>query len=94
MIVVVTTSVTTSAPPLSPRPFRFRALDATTGFLLLFGGIWAFVDAAVVIGLSLAGGPYWNDLILDRRGVAAAGALTFVQQIIHDGSDPKRSVGA
>ncbi|HEX3904248.1 MAG TPA: DUF3592 domain-containing protein [Polyangia bacterium] len=76
----MTISVTNDPPPLAPRPFRLRALDATTSFLLLFGGIWAFVDAAVVIGLSLAGGPYWNDLILDRRGVAAEGALASVQR--------------
>ena len=73
-------SVTIGAPPLAPRPFRVRTLDATTCFLLLFGGIWAFVDAAVVIGLSLAGGPYWNDLILDRRGVVGQGALTSVER--------------
>jgi hypothetical protein len=68
----------TSGPPPSPRPFRSRAIDAMTAFLLLFGAIWAVVDLAVVIGLSAATGPAWNDLILDRRGVAAEASVTSV----------------
>jgi hypothetical protein len=68
----------TAGPPLSPRAFRLRAIDAMTGFLLLFGGIWMVVGLAVVIGLSLATGPLWNDLILDRRGVAAEAWVTSV----------------
>lgn len=49
-------------------------------FLLLFGGIWAVVDVAVVIGLSVAAGPFWNDLILDRRGVAVVATIDSVQR--------------
>ncbi len=67
-----------AGPPLPPRAFRLRAIDAVTGFLLLLGGIWMVVGLAVVIGLSLATGPLWNDLILDRRGVAAEAWVTSV----------------
>jgi hypothetical protein len=47
--------------------------------LLLFGGIWGLIGTILAIVLSLAGGPFWNDLILDRRGVAAEGRLTSVE---------------
>jgi hypothetical protein len=72
--------VTAAAPPLAPRPFRLRAIDAVSVFLLLFGGIWAVVDVPVVIGLSVAAGPFWNDLILDRRGVAVVATIDSVQR--------------
>ncbi len=72
--------VTADAPPLAPRPFRVRAIDAVSVFLLLFGGIWAVVDVAVVIGLSVAAGPFWNDPILDRRGVAVVATIDSVQR--------------
>lgn len=72
--------VTADAPPLAPRPFRLRAIDAVSVFLLLFGGIWAVVDVVVVIGLSVAAGPFWNDPILDRRGVAVVATLDSVQR--------------
>ena len=72
--------VTADAPPLAPRPFRVRAIDAVSVFLLLFGGIWAVVDVVVVIGLSVAAGPFWNDPILDRRGVAVVATLDAVQR--------------
>jgi hypothetical protein len=72
--------VTDEAPPLAPRPFRVRAIDAVSVFLLLFGGIWAVVDVVVVIGLSVAAGPFWNDPILDRRGVAAVATIDSVQR--------------
>ena len=76
----VTTVVSAEAPPLAPRRFRLRAIDAVSVFLLLFGGIWAVVDVAVVIGLSVAGGPFWNDLILDRRGVAVVATIDSVER--------------
>ena len=72
--------VTAEAPPLAPRPFRVRAIDAVSVFLLLFGGIWAVVDVVVVIGLSVAAGPFWNDPILDRRGVAVVATIDTVQR--------------
>jgi len=72
--------VTADAPALAPRPFRIRAIDAVSVFLLLFGGIWAVVDVPVVIGLSVVGGPFWNDLILDRRGVAVVATIDSVQR--------------
>jgi hypothetical protein len=72
--------VTAAAPPLAPRPFRLRAIDAVSLFLLLFGGIWAVVCVPVVIGLSVVGGPFWNDSILDRRGVAVVATIDSVQR--------------
>jgi hypothetical protein len=72
--------VTAAAPPLAPRPFRLRAIDAVSVFLLLFGGIWAVVGGVVVIGLSIAAGPFWNDPILDRRGVAVVATIDSVQR--------------
>lgn len=65
---------------MAPRPFRFRAIDAVSVFLLLFGGIWAVVGVVVAVGLSVAAGPFWNDLILDRRGVAVVATIDSVQQ--------------
>jgi Protein of unknown function (DUF3592) len=47
--------------------------------LLLFGGIWGLIGTILAIVLSLVGGPFWNDLILDRRGVAAEARLTSVE---------------
>jgi Protein of unknown function (DUF3592) len=71
--------VTPPFPPPAPRAFRLGALDAGTAFLLLFGGIWGLVGTILAIVLSVAGGPFWNDLILDRRGVAAEARLTSVE---------------
>ena len=48
-----------------------RAVDATTKFLFLFGAIWLAVGTIVSAGFIGAGGPFWNDLILDRRGAQA-----------------------
>lgn len=47
--------------------------------MLLFGGIWGLTGTILAIVLSVMGGPFWNDLILDRRGVAAEGRLTSVE---------------
>ena len=76
----MTTVVTAEAPPLAPRPFRARAIDAVSVFLLLFGGIWAVVGIVVTVGLSVAAGPFWNDPILDRRGVAVVATIDSVQR--------------
>ena len=59
------------APPPPPRRFRLGALDSSTVFLLMFGGIWAFVGLTISIAFTAAGGPFWADLVLDRRGVGA-----------------------
>jgi hypothetical protein len=72
--------VTAAAPPLAPRPFRLRAIDAGSVFLLLFGGIWAVVGLVVGIALNAAAGPFWNDPILDRRGVAAVATIDSVER--------------
>jgi hypothetical protein len=45
----------------------------------LFGGIWGFIGTTLAIVFSLVGGPFWNDLILDRRGVAAQARVTSVE---------------
>jgi hypothetical protein len=60
------------APPPAPRAFRLGSLDSSTVFLLMFGGIWAFVGLMISTVFTVAGGPFWDDLALDRRGVAAA----------------------
>jgi hypothetical protein len=65
-------------PPLPPRPFRWRALDAGTTFLLLFGAIWTLVGGGVTTVFTIAGGPLWNDLILDRRAEHAEAMPTSV----------------
>ncbi len=58
-------------PPPAPRPFRWRAIGASPLFLLMFGGIWLFVGTLITTVFTAAGGPVWNDIILDRRGVTA-----------------------
>jgi hypothetical protein len=73
--------VTVDAPPPAPRPFRLRAIDAVTVFLLLFGGIWAVVDIAVVIALGVAGGPFWQSpapASMQGEGASLLGALIFL----------------
>jgi hypothetical protein len=42
----------------------------------MFGGIWAFVGLTISIAFTAAGGPFWADFALDRRGVAAVAAPT------------------
>lgn len=66
-------------PPPPPRPFPLRALDAGAAFLLLFGGIWTVVGVAITIGFTIGGGPVWNDLILDRRGVRVEAMPTAIE---------------
>jgi hypothetical protein len=58
-------------PPPAPRPFRWRAVDAVAWFRLLFGGIWLTVGGIITIVFTVAGGPFWNDILLDRHGVKA-----------------------
>jgi hypothetical protein len=63
--------VLTEMPPPAPRPFPFRAVDAGARFLLLFGAIWMFVGGFISVVFTIAGGPVWDDLLLDRRAVTA-----------------------
>ena len=65
-------------PPRAPRPFRWRALDAGTAFLLLFGSIWTSVGAGITTIFVTVGGPPWNDVVLDRRGKRAEAMPTSV----------------
>ena len=57
------------APP--PRPLRLGAIPPMSGFLLLFGGIWLLVGTILTTVFTLVGGPFWQDLVLDQRGVEA-----------------------
>jgi hypothetical protein len=66
-------------PPPAPRPFRTGALEASTVFLLLFGGIWGLVGTVLTVVFSLVGGPLWDDVILDRRAVVAEAVPTVVE---------------
>jgi hypothetical protein len=59
------------APPPPPRRFHLTAVDASSVFQLMFGGIWAFVGLLISVVVTAAGGPFWDDFALDRRGVAA-----------------------
>ncbi len=68
------------APPPAPRPFRFRALDAATVALLLVGTIWTIVGAIIGTALTLAAGPFWDDLILNRRSAPAEAMPTAVER--------------
>jgi hypothetical protein len=67
--------VSPDMPPPAPRPFRLRAVDAVAWFKLLFGGIWLTVGGIISIVFTVTGGPFWNDVVLDRRGVRAEATL-------------------
>jgi hypothetical protein len=66
-------------PPPAPRPFRLRAVDAAAWFLLLFGGIWLTVGGMISIVFTIVGGPCWDDILLDRRGVTTMGAAGLIE---------------
>jgi len=66
-------------PPPAPRQFPWRALEAVPAFLMLFGAIWGLVGTIVTIAFTVTGGPFWDDLILDRRGVGAQAIPTSVE---------------
>ena len=59
--------------PPAPRAYPFAATDALTQFLLLFGGIWAFVGCFMTALLTFVGGPVLGDRTLDQRGLRAIG---------------------
>jgi hypothetical protein len=67
------------APPPAPRAFRLGAVDSSAVFLLFFGGIWAFVGLMISVVFTVAGGPVWNDVALDRRGVVARAKPTGIR---------------
>jgi Protein of unknown function (DUF3592) len=58
-------------PPPAPRPVPNRARGWNATFLSLFGGIWGGVGLVLAVVFTVAGGPVWNDWILDSRGVRA-----------------------
>jgi hypothetical protein len=60
---------TSPRPPPAPRPVPSGARGWGASFLILFGGIWAFVGLVMTMVFTLAGGPVWNDWILDSRCV-------------------------
>jgi len=71
---MIATTVLPDMPPPAPRRFRLRAVDATARFQLLFGAIWMFVNSFISVIFTVTGGPFWDDVLLDRRGVTARAA--------------------
>ena len=69
---------TSIEPPPAPRPFRWRSLPFFAVFTLLFGGIWLAVGLFISLIFTIVGGPFWNDMILDDRGVTAQATPTGV----------------
>lgn len=67
-------------PPPAPRPFRLRAVDAVAYFQLLFGGIWLTVGGIITIVFTVVGGPFWNDIVLDRHGVKVNAILGTIEE--------------
>lgn len=70
-------------PSSSPRPFRFVVVDTVTRSQLLLGGFFALFGLLVSVILTVEGGPFWNDLVLDRRGVDAQGTPTSIEPTGH-----------
>jgi len=66
-------------PPPAPRPFRFRAVGGAVRFVLLFGGILMTVGTIIAVVFTAVGGPFWDDLLLDRRGVTTRGAAGLIE---------------
>jgi hypothetical protein len=60
-----------ASPPPPPRPVGAVNVGFAPGFLLLFGGIWAFVGLVLCCVFTLVGGPVWDDVLLDQHGVRA-----------------------
>src|ERR1700722_15553898 len=58
-------------PPPAPRPVPSGARGWNATFMSLFGGMWGGVGLVLTVVFTLAGGPVWNDWILDSRGVRA-----------------------
>lgn len=59
-------------PPGAPRSVRFgtyAGMAGTTGLLL--GAIFSLVGWGLTLGFVFGGGPFWEDWILDSRGVPA-----------------------
>jgi hypothetical protein len=67
-------------PPPKPRRFPWGRMGAGPKFALLFGGIWTFVGTLISTVFTIAGGPVWDDTLLDRRGVATQAELISVEQ--------------
>ena len=55
--------------PPAPRPLSARAVGATARSLLLFGAILTFVGGSMTVIFTVTGGAFWDDILLDRRGV-------------------------
>ena len=45
----------------------------------MFGGIWLLVGTVITIAFTVGGGPVWNDLVLDRRGLATDATPTAIE---------------
>jgi hypothetical protein len=67
-------------PPGAPRRIRFGAPFGPMGFFcLLFGGIWSVVGWSLALGFLLAGRPFWDDWILEKRAQPGAARPTAVR---------------
>jgi len=69
-------------PPSPPRPVPFAAMGTGGLFLLLFGGIFAFVGLTLTVVFVFAFGVAWGpspDSMLDQRGVEATAHVTRVE---------------
>ena len=74
-------------PSSSPRPFRFAVLDTVTRTQMLLGGFLALFGLLASVILTVEGGPFWHDLVLDRRGVDAQGTPTSIEPTGHTVND-------
>jgi hypothetical protein len=66
-------------PPPAPRRFPLRAIDPPARLLLLFGAIWMVVQSFTVAIFIVVGGPFWDDILLDRRGVTVRATLGMIE---------------
>ena len=76
---MIATVVLPDMPPPAPRRFQLRAVDATARFLLLFGAIWMFVGGLLSVIFTITIGPFWDDILLDRRGVTVQAATGTIE---------------
>jgi hypothetical protein len=76
---MIATTVLPDMPPPAPRRFQLRAVDATARFQLLFGAIWMFVGGFIGVIFTITGGPFWDDVLLDQRGVTVRAATGTIE---------------
>lgn len=67
------------APPPAPRPFRFQSLPIAVIVKVILGGILSLNGVSIALVFTLIGGPFWNDSLLDDRGVERRVTPTHVE---------------